>query len=146
MKTLAMLLLICSYGLASCLSENSADDIAVDMARSRIFPDDNEVIAKVYDDSYQVPDYFYVDERASTPESYTLKLFAIYPTGIVSGVSPTQLHSDSPAFSSAIMSIVPVPTETCMTAMQVSSQHDRYPMTRSRRFPKSTTALISIPC
>lgn len=35
-------------------------------------PADDEIIAKVYDPDYSVPDGFFVDERASTPQSYTV--------------------------------------------------------------------------
>lgn len=72
MKSLRTLLLISTLGVASCLGENAGDEATVDMAQLRVFPGDDEIIAKVYDNAYQVPDYFHVDDRASTPESYTL--------------------------------------------------------------------------
>lgn len=38
----------------------------------RLLPDDHAIMSKVYDSLYQVPDSFYVDERASTPRSYAV--------------------------------------------------------------------------
>jgi hypothetical protein len=54
--------------ISACQSEDSGDSAV----QSRVFPSDEEVLAKVYNNFYQVPDYFYVDERTDTPQSYTV--------------------------------------------------------------------------
>jgi len=55
-------LALCCLALTACPTTDS----------ERVIPPDNEILDKVYDNSYQVPDYFHVDVRANTPESYTL--------------------------------------------------------------------------
>lgn len=67
MKRYQPFIALCSLGLAACPGPETTDS----SAQARVFPSDDEVIAKVYDTRYQVPDYFYVDERADTPSSYT---------------------------------------------------------------------------
>lgn len=42
------------------------------MNEARVFPPDDEVMAKAYHFTYRVPDYFYLDERIDTPRSFSL--------------------------------------------------------------------------
>jgi len=41
-------------------------------ADAKLLPTDDQILAKVYDTAYSVPDDFFVDERASMTRSYTL--------------------------------------------------------------------------
>ena len=67
MKRYQPLIALCSLGLAACLEYGTTDG----SEQAWVFPNDDEIIAKVYNNLYQVPDYFYVDERADTPASFT---------------------------------------------------------------------------
>ncbi len=67
MKTTYIFPTLCLLGISACRGAGSADS----EIQGRVFPPDDEILAKVYDNLYQVPDYFYVDERADTPRSYT---------------------------------------------------------------------------
>lgn len=59
--------------LASCF-DSQADDPAAETSATalRVMPSNEDVLQKIYDQSYQVPAGFYVDERADTPQSYTV--------------------------------------------------------------------------
>ncbi len=67
MKKYQPLIALCSLGLAACLEYGTTDG----SVQAWVFPNDDEIIAKVYNNLYQVPDYFYVDERTDTPASVT---------------------------------------------------------------------------
>jgi hypothetical protein len=41
-------------------------------ATLRIYPSDEEIVAKAYDNTYNVPEGFFVDERANTTRSYSM--------------------------------------------------------------------------
>lgn len=78
MKILQIITAICVLGMASC-GGGGAESVAPvaalvtsKTAPPRTLPADSEIMAKVYDTSYQVPDDFFVDDRASTPVSYTV--------------------------------------------------------------------------
>jgi len=43
-----------------------------DVLAGRIIPSQEDIIAAIYDSNYTVPDNFFVDERADTPQSYSL--------------------------------------------------------------------------
>jgi len=58
--------------LAACDGEHPAHSVTEVSLTSRIIPSQEEIIAAIYDSSYTVPDTFFVDERADTPQSYTL--------------------------------------------------------------------------
>lgn len=58
--------------LAACGSPNSGDEPSASELQQRILPSESEILSAVYDNNYQNPDNFYVDERASTSRSYTL--------------------------------------------------------------------------
>ncbi len=58
----------------SCLASSACRDeegVALDDTL-RIYPPDEEVMAKVYDNTYNGPEGFFVDERANTARSYTV--------------------------------------------------------------------------
>ena len=74
MTRLQSLFALCSLGLAACPGSETTDSTAA----ARISLSDDEIIAKVYDPVYQTPDYFYVDERADTPRSYTFYIQSPY--------------------------------------------------------------------
>lgn len=59
--------------LASCFDEQAGTpDAEATNTPFRIMPSNDDVLKKIYDPDYQVPDSFYVDERADTPQSYTV--------------------------------------------------------------------------
>lgn len=62
LKTTHTLIALCCLALTACRATDA----------ERVIPPDDEILRKVYDDFYQVPDYFHVDERADTPRSYVL--------------------------------------------------------------------------
>ena len=68
MKRLFGILAISWFALSACRDGEgvSPDDIL------RPYLSDEEVIAKAYDNTYTVPDGFFVDERANTTGSYTM--------------------------------------------------------------------------
>lgn len=66
MKKRHALVALCLLGISACRSAGPGDD-----ASDSIFPTGEDVLAKAYDNLYQVPDYFYIDERADTPGGYT---------------------------------------------------------------------------
>lgn len=59
----------CGGGSGAGISDNVPINVVVE---ARVWPDDHEVMTKAYDIQYQVPDYFFVDERAFTPGSFSL--------------------------------------------------------------------------
>ena len=72
MKTTHTFLALCLLGISACRSGSSGEEASNKAAQVRAFPPAEEVLIKVYDNLYQVPEYFYVDERADTPRSYTV--------------------------------------------------------------------------
>ena len=62
LKTTHTLFALCCLVLAACRTTDTEG----------VIPPDDEIMQKVYDNFYQVPDYFYVDERADTARSYVL--------------------------------------------------------------------------
>ncbi len=71
MKKAHKFLVFLWLGFSACGSVDTRNEGADGMTAARVFPSDDEVLAKVYDNTYQVPDYFYIDERADTPRSYS---------------------------------------------------------------------------
>ena len=77
MRILKIITAICVLGISAC-GGGGAESVAPvaalvtsKTAPPRTLPADGEIMAKVYNTSYQVPDDFFVDDRASTPVSYT---------------------------------------------------------------------------
>jgi len=64
--------LICCLALQACPGGNPEDVVAENAVAKRVFPAADEILAKVYDNLYQSPANFYVDERTDTPGSYTV--------------------------------------------------------------------------
>lgn len=60
-----------SCGGGSAASPDTAEVSSVQSA-PHVLPSNDEIIAKVYDVDFQVPGNFFVDERASTAQSYTV--------------------------------------------------------------------------
>ena len=77
MRTAAILTISLSTLLASCGGGGSAE-VPAPPASDQVtqsapaLPSDLDVIAKLYDPNYSVPDGFFVDERAGTAQSYTV--------------------------------------------------------------------------
>lgn len=67
MTKMYALVTLCCLGLCACRVPETAD--IADTART--LPSDEDIMAKVYDVAYQVPNNFYVDLRADTPRSYS---------------------------------------------------------------------------
>jgi len=57
--------------LASCGDEAATAPESL-QHQARVLPPEPEILARVYDNAYSVPAGFFVDERATTPRSYTL--------------------------------------------------------------------------
>ena len=72
MKNKRSLFAICCLAISACQGASSDKDADEDFSGARVFPSDDEIMALAYDSTYAVPDYFYVDERAETPQSYTV--------------------------------------------------------------------------
>lgn len=72
MKALQKILLIYFMGIIACTDGGTNDELVSATAKIRLLPDDDEIMAKAYDRLYQVPEYFYVDERANTSRGYSL--------------------------------------------------------------------------
>jgi hypothetical protein len=72
MKNEHLLFAICCVALSACQGASSDEGAAENFGGARVLPPDDEIIALVYDSTYTVPGYFYVDERAETPQSYTV--------------------------------------------------------------------------
>lgn len=68
MKRLFRILAISCLALCAC----RADDGAKPGGNLRVYPSDEEIMAKAYDNTYNVPEGFLVDERANTTQSYTM--------------------------------------------------------------------------
>lgn len=65
-------LIVCCLLMSGCRYEapdESGQNVAV---VANALPSNDEVLSKAYDSTYQVPENFYVDERADTPETYSL--------------------------------------------------------------------------
>ncbi|MCH7854578.1 MAG: hypothetical protein IIB76_09610 [Proteobacteria bacterium] len=71
MKIKTFFLIFC-LALQACPGGNPEDVVAENAVAKRVFPSADEILAKVYDNLYQSPANFYVDERADTPGSYTV--------------------------------------------------------------------------
>lgn len=66
------LVYLACLALCACRADGDDTDAVQSVTETRAFPSDEVVLAKVYDNTYQVPSYFFVDERADTPQSYSL--------------------------------------------------------------------------
>ncbi len=64
-----ILVLLAACGGASTSAPSGADAAS---GGALVLPSDEAIIAKIYDPEYSVPDEFFVDERAGTPQSYTV--------------------------------------------------------------------------
>lgn len=69
---LALTVLLSACGGGSSPSTADVATPPVKSAPEQDMPTTGEVLRKVYDPNYSVPDGFFVDERASTPQSYTV--------------------------------------------------------------------------
>ncbi len=67
MTKMHALITLCCLGLCTCRATDTAD--TTDTART--LPSDEDIMSMVYDVTYQVPNNFYVDQRADTPRSYS---------------------------------------------------------------------------
>lgn len=72
MKKLSIPLALFCVLVSGCRYEVADDDARVDVTEASILPSNEEVLAKAYDNSYQIPEGFYVDDRADNPLSYSL--------------------------------------------------------------------------
>lgn len=72
MRTQELIGVFWCLGLAACQGGGSGDDIAEASIAARTLPSDSEIIAMVYDNNYDKPSGFFVDERADTSRSYSL--------------------------------------------------------------------------
>lgn len=75
MNTRETFFILILLGLAACGGSGGEPNDRMTSAAStkvRIFPDDSEVIAKIYDNSYQVPNDFFMDDRHTTAGSFSL--------------------------------------------------------------------------
>ena len=85
MRTAALLTISLSTLLASCGGSGSAEDPAPPAAEpasqfAPVLSADLDIVAKLYDPNYAVPDGFFVDDRAGTAQSYTVH-HVLHPTG-----------------------------------------------------------------
>lgn len=71
MKRSILLALSC-VSIGACRSEGSAEQSAALVAELLYRPASGQVLSKAYDNSYQTPAQFYVDERAATLGSYSV--------------------------------------------------------------------------
>ena len=65
-------LVVVSLSIGAC---SGGEPVTTDSQESEFpkpLPSNEEILAAVYDNTYQVPEEFYVDERADTPQSYSL--------------------------------------------------------------------------
>lgn len=59
--------------LASCGDEQAdAPDAETSSSVIRVLPSNQDVLQRIYDPAYQVPEGFFVDQRADTPQSYSV--------------------------------------------------------------------------
>ncbi len=66
-RVLGILAIMCLELCACSIDKATGSDDTL-----RVYPLDKEVMAKAYDNTYNIPDGFFVDERADTTRSYTL--------------------------------------------------------------------------
>lgn len=69
-STLSLLPILVIVG--ACGGSGSTEAVEKAAAATVQLPADSEILGKTYDNNYQVPAGFFVDERATTPRSYTL--------------------------------------------------------------------------
>lgn len=72
MKALHIILTISLLALIACRSGDSGDELSDYNPDTKPLPQDSEILTKIYDIHYQVPESFYTDARTSTPGSYTV--------------------------------------------------------------------------
>ena len=72
MKARYLFLVLSVLAVSACRSTDAGDEASKNIVQGRAFPTDEQVFARAYDNLYQVPEYFYVDERADTPKSHTV--------------------------------------------------------------------------
>ncbi len=85
MRNAAILMISLSSLLSACGGGGSADTPAPPANSAAIqsaptLPSDLDIIAKLYDPNYSVPDGFFVDDRAGTAQSYTVH-HVLHPSG-----------------------------------------------------------------
>ena len=85
MRSAALLTISLSSFLAACGGGGSAEAPASPASdpvtqSAPTLPSDLDIIAKLYDPNYTVPEGFFVDERASTAQSYTVH-HVLHPSG-----------------------------------------------------------------
>lgn len=68
----ATLLLAAACGGSSSPEPSQSQIVPETPAKGYELPSDSDIMARVYDHGYSVPDGFFIDERASTPGSYSL--------------------------------------------------------------------------
>lgn len=69
---LPLLSVAAACGGSGSASRNDAGGSAANTEASALSPDNSQIVALLYDNSYNTPDGFFVDERADTARSYTL--------------------------------------------------------------------------
>lgn len=77
MRTTAVLLIPLFCTVVSCGGGAATESVKptntdVTASSTPALPSDTDIIGKIYDANYSVPDGFFVDERASTAQSYTV--------------------------------------------------------------------------
>lgn len=72
MKIQQLIAVFWLLGLAACQSGSSGDEFTNEVVAARALPSNSDIIAMAYDNSYQKPATFFVDERADTERSYSV--------------------------------------------------------------------------
>lgn len=72
MKKMSTPLFVCCALISGCRSDGAVESGQDDASVVKALPSNDEVLAKAYDSTYQVPAGFYIDERADTPGSYSI--------------------------------------------------------------------------
>jgi len=68
----SILLALSCVSIGACRSEVAEEQSATQIAAAIELPTSGQVLSLAYDNSYQTPEQFYIDERASTPGSYSV--------------------------------------------------------------------------
>lgn len=72
MKLRPIEFLLLSLALGACGGSDTANPGGTSQPAVRAIPSNQDIVQRVYDNNYSVPDGFFVDERAATPQSYSL--------------------------------------------------------------------------
>ncbi len=67
-----LLILTAACGGSADIEQEKPFEVTSSAPTSRPMPDDTKIMGMVYDNLYRVPDGFFVDDRASTPRSFSL--------------------------------------------------------------------------